>query len=384
MCQTSQMKDDSSTYNPLCSTELLLHIFSYLDSPDLLRCAQVCAYWEDVSEDHTLWRDLCSKHNFPVANISQITQEFKRQSPESTYVATHSAGPTWIGSWKQAFKWFYTCKHTVFQEGDIKNGNGSFTWIFNPTSFTTTLRVVQQQLDLYFSQKKLQISCTFEGEWKDDMPHGLGRKVWSDGASFIGYWDGGKFHGYGTHAWASGNKYEGMWKNHMRNGHGSNTWPQKDCYEGQWLDDQKDGYGIYKWPDGRRYEGYWKKDKRNGMGTYYWSRMGCKYTGNWEDDRRQGHGRFYWNDGDFFEGEWQNGRRKGTGKFYSKATGKVYQQVWDEKDFDAKNKGELTHELKDEIYELPTKRKFASEADEEIIESHSKKPKCESDVAVAN
>jgi len=383
MCQSTQTKSGSEAWNPLSSTELLLHIFSYLDSPDLCRCARVCTYWEEVSEDHTLWRGLCTQHNFPVATMNQLTQDFKRQSLESVEVVPSSNGPTWIGSWKDAFNWFHKCKHLIFKEGDIKNGHGSFTWTFNPSiSFTSSVRSVQQQLDLYFSQKKLQISCTFEGEWKGDMPHGLGCKVWSDGASFVGYWDTGKFHGYGTHSWASGNKYEGMWKNHMRNGLGSNTWPQKDCYEGQWLDDQKDGYGVYKWPDGRRYEGYWKKDKRNGMGTYYWSRMGCKYTGNWEDDRRQGMGRFYWSDGDFFEGEWQNGRRKGTGKFYSKNLGKVYQQSWDEKDFDSKSKGDLTHELNDEVYELPTKRKFAMEDDDETrVESHSKKPKCKIEVA---
>jgi len=357
------------------STELLLHIFSFLDAFDLCRCAQVCSFWTQVSDDHTLWRELCNKQSYPVSTMNHITREFKRQSTEVyQFVPQAISGATWAGSWKLAFKWFHLSAHSIFKEGDIKNGQGSFTWTFNPTITTfssNTLRSVQHQLDLFFSQKKLQISCTYEGEWKEDMPHGLGRKVWSDGASFVGYWDGGKFHGFGTHSWASGNRYEGMWKNHMRNGHGSNTWPQKDCYEGEWLDDQKDGYGVYKWPDGRRYDGYWKNDKRNGHGTYYWSRLGCKYTGNWEDDRREGFGRFYWSDGDFFEGQWRNGRRKGEGKFYSKTTGKVYQQFWDEKDFDAKNKGDLTRELKEEPV-VPTKRRL----DEDDIESTSKKPKC--------
>jgi len=379
LVRLDKMKEDTN-YSSF-STELLLHIFSFLDAQDLCRCAKVCSFWSIVSEDHTLWRDLCHSNKYPVQELNHVAEKFNTQCSDVVEVKlqTSKVGPTWIGTWKQAYQWFYVSKRRIFKEGEIKNGQGSYTWIFNPTMvLPDVLRSMQQQLDFYFSHKKLGITCTYEGEWKDDMPHGLGLKIWSDGASFVGSWNGGRFHGYGTHSWASGNKYEGMWKNHMRNGYGSNTWPQKDCYEGDWLDDQKDGYGIYVWPDGRRYEGQWKKDKRTGFGIYYWSKLGCKYIGSWENDRREGHGKFCWSDGDYFEGSWCDGKRKGEGKFFSLATGKVYKQVWDEREFDAKNKGDTSQEIKDDVAELPTKRKFTEEEDFDI---RTKKPKCQEVIA---
>lgn len=44
----------------------------------------------------------------------------------------------------------------------------------------------------------------YEGFWKADKQHGLGREEWPDGALFEGEYLEGKKHGKGTFTWAEG------------------------------------------------------------------------------------------------------------------------------------------------------------------------------------
>jgi hypothetical protein len=289
-------KEYEEITNCLSNTELLLLIMSFLEAEDLRRCAKVCSFWNLICDDHTLWRQLCAKADYPID-----TNSYKC--------------PDWASSWKEVYRWFYECRTHVFQENETRNGRGSFTWANG---------------------------CKYYGEWKDNKEHGRGYKIWTDGATFEGEWKNAKFNGRGRHTWASGSTYEGMWVDHKRNGWGCNTWSQKDSYIGEWLDDEKNGYGTYIWSDCRRYDGTWKNDKRSGKGTFVWPTLGCKYDGEWQEDKRHGHGRFYWKDGDIYEGEWKDGRRCGKGKLFT-ASGQVYHQEWDEKeDFDSANKGDLS------------------------------------------
>lgn len=48
----------------LLPTEVALHIFSYLPSKTLLRCALVSRRWRTLADDHTLWKRLCITKNW--------------------------------------------------------------------------------------------------------------------------------------------------------------------------------------------------------------------------------------------------------------------------------------------------------------------------------
>ena len=48
----------------LLPTEVALHIFSYLPSKTLLRCALVSRRWRTLADDHTLWKRLCIMKNW--------------------------------------------------------------------------------------------------------------------------------------------------------------------------------------------------------------------------------------------------------------------------------------------------------------------------------
>ena len=49
----------------------------------------------------------------------------------------------------------------------------------------------------------------FEGEYRDNQPHGDGTKLWITGAKYTGGWKRGKEHGFGRWESAEGDVYEG-------------------------------------------------------------------------------------------------------------------------------------------------------------------------------
>jgi len=291
------------------SVELVLHIFSYMDVKTLCQCARACLLWNELAQDHTLWKQLCISNTHLETNTNSL--------------------PTWASNWRELFRFNYESKTNIFSQGQIKEGRGSFSWTNG---------------------------AKFEGDWKNDKENGRGKKVWMDGATFDGEWEDGKFSGKGVHTWASGSRYQGSWKKHKRNGFGRNVWPQKDIYEGEWLEDQKSGLGTYTWADGRVYIGYWENDKRCGHGTFVWSPMGYKYEGEWLNDRGHGIGSFHWGDGYYYEGGWVNGRRCGKGKYHTPC-GRVFFQEWnEEREFNASDRGDLSHELAADMLESPKRK----------------------------
>lgn len=53
----------------------------------------------------------------------------------------------------------------------------------------------------------------YEGQLRDDVYHGYGRYIYSNGNYYIGMWENGKRCGKGKLVDTSGKVYEGMWKN---------------------------------------------------------------------------------------------------------------------------------------------------------------------------
>ena len=50
----------------------------------------------------------------------------------------------------------------------------------------------------------------YEGEWKDDKHHGLGKEVWNDGAIYEGQYSHGFKNGYGNFKWQDGSYFVGF------------------------------------------------------------------------------------------------------------------------------------------------------------------------------
>ena len=143
------------------------------------------------------------------------------------------------------------------------------------------------------------------GEWdkNNNLRHGRGIQIWSDGAKFSGCWKNGKACGKGKLIHSDG-----------------------DIYEGDWKDDKPWGYGVYIHLDGTRYEGEWKDDKQHGRGKEVWP-DGTSYEGEYVDGKKQGFGIFKWHDKSMYEGQFLNSNIHGKGK-YIFADGREYDGEW--------------------------------------------------------
>jgi len=120
------------------------------------------------------------------------------------------------------------------------------------------------------------------------------------------------FNGLGLYIFQTGYLYEGEFKNNKPHGHGVFTSPDGQRYQGGFQDGKLNGKGIMIYPDGRRYEGEYKDNKRDGYGimTYQDGGLyleGSRYEGEWKNDKRDGQGVMtYLDDGRRLEGEFKN------------------------------------------------------------------------------
>ena len=158
----------------------------------------------------------------------------------------------------------------------------------------------------------------FEGylDPKSRAAHGVGKRIFMDGAEYDGEWVHGRMEGQGTMSFGTSNptlkEYTGKWKRNKFEGTGTlvyrylHTEHVESYYEGEFKAGKMDGQGVRKTPEGESYQGYWKEDKRNGDGVQLW-RDGRKYQGEWKDDKRHGQGKLFRADSTIiYEGQWKN------------------------------------------------------------------------------
>ncbi|XP_052187018.1 phosphatidylinositol 4-phosphate 5-kinase 6-like [Diospyros lotus] len=190
----------------------------------------------------------------------------------------------------------------------------------------------------------------YMGQWVDNLPHGQGKYLWTDGCMYFGEWFNGKTNGKGRFSWPSGATYEGEFKNGYMDGQGTYTgaegatyrgsWAMNlkegkgtkmffngDYYEGEWQKGLPDGKGRYHWSNGNHYIGQWRNGIMNGNGTMIWAN-GNRYDGFWEDGFPKGNGTFRWGDGSFYVGMWSKDAKEQTGTYYP-AGSQVEQNDWD-------------------------------------------------------
>ncbi|XP_010547360.1 PREDICTED: phosphatidylinositol 4-phosphate 5-kinase 6-like [Tarenaya hassleriana] len=192
--------------------------------------------------------------------------------------------------------------------------------------------------EIYHAEKALPSGDFYTGQWRDNLPHGHGKYLWTDGCMYVGEWCRGKTMGKGRFSWPSGATYEGDFKNgymdgkgtyigpcgdtyrgswvmNLRHGQGTKNYDNGDGYEGEWRRGLQDGHGRYQWKNGNHYIGQWKNGIMNGNGTMIWSN-GNRYDGFWEDGAPKGNGTFRWAEGSFYVGVWSKDPKEQNGTYY--------------------------------------------------------------------
>ncbi|CAO2834699.1 unnamed protein product [Amaranthus hypochondriacus] len=164
-------------------------------------------------------------------------------------------------------------------------------------------------------EKHLPNGDLYIGSFLANLPHGVGKYLWSDGCMYEGEWKKGKANGKGKFSWPSGATYEGEFKAGRMEGQGTYTGSDGDTYKGSWVSDKKHGYGEKRYANGDFYEGSWKRNVQDGNGKYVW-RNGNQYHGEWKNGLICGKGVLIYSNGKKFEGVLENGIMRGYDTFY--------------------------------------------------------------------
>lgn len=133
----------------------------------------------------------------------------------------------------------------------------------------------------------------YEGEWKNNLPHGKGSRLLSTGKRQVGWFEEGLFQGHskpGEAVQAKGGDYHidrystGCISGTCNNGRGVYVYSNKAMYTGWFRNGRREGQGICHYPNGNTYEGDWANGKPHGYGTMTYAN-GQECYGRWEDGR---------------------------------------------------------------------------------------------------
>lgn len=106
----------------------------------------------------------------------------------------------------------------------------------------------------------------YEGEWKENKPHGFGVKVLKNGKIKSGTWEAGKLVAKQKNEFSReclvGNCKEGYGKSKDNRG---------NLYSGEFAKGQYSGFGEMRYNNGDRYKGHWKSNLPHGQGSYYFN-----------------------------------------------------------------------------------------------------------------
>ncbi|CAI2373264.1 unnamed protein product [Moneuplotes crassus] len=156
---------------------------------------------------------------------------------------------------------------------------------------------------IYVNDKEL-----YEGFWYNNIQHGKGRQIFSNGTYYIGDFCAGVKEGMGTLIWQDGAEYSGSFKNNSFEGSGTYKWANNNYYQGNFRRGKMNGQGIFHWTDGRIYEGEFQDGSRHGKGVYTWPDGRC-YDGEWKDGKQHGIGTFIDKNGKKRRAECCNGEK---------------------------------------------------------------------------
>jgi len=120
---------------------------------------------------------------------------------------------------------------------------------------------------------------------------------------------------------ASGEKYEGEWKQNAKHGIGRMFYMKESKpigeYNGFWENAKRHGEGIMTYANGDTYSGWWKFGEKEGTGTYTFKETGMKLFGDWTSGSIT-KGKWIYPNGMYFEGGFEKNKPKGEGKWFFK------------------------------------------------------------------
>lgn len=151
----------------------------------------------------------------------------------------------------------------------------------------------------------------YSGDFKEDIPEGIGQLELPNGDSYEGQWEAGEMSGFGIYRFYNEKldrfkgMYEGEFSHSKFNGLGKMIYPNSTVYYGNWRDGQKEGLGEFVGINGEIIMGRWENDSIvEGICTFA---DGSKYVGSFRNSKFCGFGSLINSDGSVQQGYWKNG-----------------------------------------------------------------------------
>ena len=164
-------------------------------------------------------------------------------------------------------------------------------------------------------------SASYTGEWRYNLRHGQGEMIWnSDGSRFEGLWHmdqrlKGTFT-MGSNSTGSGaTSYIGEFRDNLFHGRGKLVLTDGVIYEGVFEQGSCVKFGKLLYKDGSLYFGEMKDFKRNGAGIYL-KLSGERIEGQFQNDVPIGVGHVFYPDGNYYIGGIKDYKRDGKGRLY--------------------------------------------------------------------
>ena len=188
----------------------------------------------------------------------------------------------------------------------------------------------------------------------------LGVFLSNDGDKYEGEYQSGKIV-RGTALYPGGAKYEGDFKNDIPHGEGTFMYSDGSIYYGKFKNGKSDGQGIKTWKDGKEYAGSFQNDEPHGKGTFTYS-DGSKYVGEFKNGKKDGEGTITYPNGATFTGNFLKGSEYGKGICVDQNGSSVECEMLETK----KTKSKVSKNMKTISIES---KKWAKENDKNIIEN---------------
>lgn len=135
---------------------------------------------------------------------------------------------------------------------------------------------------------------------------------YENGDTYNGEFMDGTREGRGIYAYAATiEKYDGEWKENRKHGIGRMTYAKTGEYNGFWENGKRHGEGVFKYTNGDVYSGWWKFGEKEGTGCYTFGN-GMKLFGTWVAGS-MAEGKWIYPNGMFYQGKFENNKPKGQG-----------------------------------------------------------------------